>query len=55
MHDFRDTYASLLYEKTKDLKTIQTLLGNTDFNTTPDAYTHVSAEEQKTFIDAVLN
>ena len=55
VHDFRDTYASRLYEKTKDLKMIQTLLGHADFNTTADVYTHVSAEEQKTFIDAVLN
>lgn len=51
VHDFRDTYATKLYNQTKDLKMIQTLLGHKDIKTTADVYTHVSDEETKKFID----
>ena len=50
MHDFRDTYATRLYEKTRDLKMIQTLLGHADLSTTADIYTHISMDEKQKYI-----
>lgn len=54
VHDFRDTYATRLYERTKDLKMIQALLGHSDFSTTADIYTHVSIEEKKKVVNSVF-
>lgn len=54
MHDFRDTYATRLYEKTRDLKMIQYLLGHADFSTTADIYTHVTVDESHKFIDSAI-
>ena len=54
LHDFRDTFASRLYEKTKDLKMIQTLLGHADYLTTADIYTHVSDKSKQDYIQTVF-
>ena len=50
LHDFRDTYATRLYEKTKDIKMVQSLLGHSDIATTANIYTHVSLEEQSKYV-----
>lgn len=52
-HDFRDTYATKLYNQTKDLKMVQTLLGHSDISTTADIYTHVSEEEASNYINVL--
>lgn len=51
LHDFRDTYATRLYEKTGDLKMVQTLLGHSDIATTANVYTHISIEHALEYID----
>ncbi|MFW5986214.1 MAG: tyrosine-type recombinase/integrase, partial [Halanaerobiales bacterium] len=49
-HKLRHTFASLLYQKTKDLKVLQDLLGHTDISTT-QIYTHTDTEQRKEAID----
>ncbi|MEG1330571.1 MAG: tyrosine-type recombinase/integrase, partial [Eubacterium sp.] len=55
VHDFRDTYATRLYEQTSNLKMIQQLLGHSDITTTANEYTHVSLHESTQFIRALDN
>ncbi|MEG1160295.1 MAG: site-specific integrase, partial [Acidaminococcaceae bacterium] len=52
-HDFRDTYATKLYNQTKDLKMVQTLLGHSEISTTADIYTHVSEAEATSYINVL--
>lgn len=54
-HDFRDTYATRLYEKTNNLKMIQQLLGHKNFEMTANKYTKVSLEKKSDFIQALEN
>lgn len=42
LHGLRHSYASFLLENKIDIKSIQTLLGHTNINTTTNIYTHVS-------------
>ncbi|MEG0377597.1 MAG: site-specific integrase, partial [Eubacterium sp.] len=44
MHDFRDTYATRLYELGYNEKTVQVLMGHSNIGVTMDIYTHVSSE-----------
>ncbi|MDY7112136.1 Site-specific recombinase XerD [Eubacterium callanderi] len=53
VHDFRDTYATRLFEQTSNLKMIQQLLGHSDISTTANEYTHVSLKESMQFIQAL--
>jgi len=51
IHDFRDTDATRLYEKTGDLKMIQTLLDHGDITTTANVYSHISIDHTLEYID----
>lgn len=44
-HDFRDTFATRLFAKTKNIKLCQVLLGHSDLNTTANIYTEVHYDE----------
>lgn len=49
-HKLRHTFASILYNRTKDIKIIQELLGHSSISTT-QIYTHTDIEEKKKAID----
>ncbi|AGK95598.1 tyrosine-type recombinase/integrase [Clostridium pasteurianum] len=53
-HSLRHTYATRLYEKSGDLKVIQSLLGHIDIDTTEKIYVHVS-EKKKKEVTSLLN
>src|SRR5690606_24295575 len=40
LHDLRHTFASIMYEKTKDVFAVSKMLGHSDINTTTKTYTH---------------
>ncbi|URZ04086.1 tyrosine-type recombinase/integrase [Clostridium felsineum] len=45
-HSLRHTYATKLFERGEDLKTVQTLLGHSDISITSNIYTHVMPEKK---------
>lgn len=47
-HALRHTYATKLFEKNVNLKTVQTLLGHSDISITANIYTHVMPKEKIT-------
>jgi integrase len=47
-HTLRHTYATKLFEKNVNLKTVQTLLGHSDISITAEIYTHVMPKEKIT-------
>lgn len=49
-HKLRHTFASILYQKTKDLRVVQDLLGHADISTT-QIYTHTDTEQKKEAIE----
>ncbi|MBM7624128.1 tyrosine recombinase XerC [Sporohalobacter salinus] len=49
-HKLRHTFASLLYQKTKDLRVLQDLLGHSNISTT-QIYTHTDKEQRKNAIN----
>jgi integrase/recombinase XerC len=49
-HKLRHTFASLLYQKTKDLRVLQDLLGHSNISTT-QIYTHTDKEQRKQVIN----
>ena len=50
-HALRHTYASLLFQKGADLKTVQELLGHADINTTAQIYVHIFPETKKNTVN----
>ncbi len=46
MHQFRHTYATILYEAGVDVKTSQCYLGHSTVTTTMDIYTHLSSRHK---------
>lgn len=50
LHSIRHSYATRLFEAGVDIKTVQELLGHSDYKTTVDIYTHVMPEKK---LDAV--
>jgi integrase len=47
-HSLRHTYATKLFERKENLKTVQTLLGHSDISITANIYTHVMPKEKIT-------
>lgn len=52
-HCCRHTYATLLYAAGVDTKTIQTLIGHTDYALTANVYTHPRPEQLRHAVDAL--
>jgi integrase len=46
-HTFRHSAASILNERTGNLKLTQKLLGHSNISTTADVYTHISEESER--------
>jgi integrase len=46
-HTFRHSAASILNERTGNLKLVQKLLGHSNIDMTADVYTHTSAEAER--------
>ncbi|MGM0470736.1 MAG: tyrosine-type recombinase/integrase [Bacillota bacterium] len=53
-HKLRHTFASLLYQRTKDLRILQDLLGHSNISTT-QIYTHTDKEQRKDAINQMPN
>lgn len=50
-HSLRHTFATRLFEKDVPVKTVQSLLGHKDINTTMNIYTHVMKEQKEKAIN----
>lgn len=50
-HSLRHTFATRLFEKNIPVKTVQSLLGHKDINTTMNIYTHVMKEQKEKAIN----
>jgi len=46
-HTFRDSAATIVNQKTGNLKLVQKLLGHSNLSTTADVYTHTSADADR--------
>lgn len=46
LHSIRHSYATRLFEAGIDVKTVQKLMGHSDYKTTMDIYTHVMPEKK---------
>jgi len=49
-HKLRHTFASMIYQKTKDIRIIQDLLGHANISTT-QIYTHTDIQQKKEAIE----
>jgi integrase len=47
-HTFRHSAASIVNDRTGNLKLVQKLLGHSNLNTTADVYTHTTTEAERT-------
>jgi integrase len=52
-HDLRHTYATRLFEKGVPPKTVQTLLGHADIDTTMNIYTHVMKDQKVQAVNCI--
>lgn len=52
-HSLRHTFATRLFEKNIPVKTVQSLLGHKDINTTMNIYTHVMKEQKEKAINVL--
>jgi len=50
-HDLRHSCASWLLSKNVDIKTIQEILGHTNYSTTADIYSHVDLSQRRAALD----
>ena len=46
MHQFRHTYATILYKAGVDIKTAQSYLGHSSIDVTMDIYTHLDQKHK---------
>ncbi|MBE6904329.1 MAG: site-specific integrase [Ruminococcaceae bacterium] len=54
-HQFRHTFATILYRAGVDPKTSQLILGHADFQTTMNIYTHIAASMQNSALNKLNN
>lgn len=47
VHDFRHTYASMLFDQGADLEDVSELLGHSNIRITADTYTHLTKRRKK--------
>lgn len=52
-HVFRHSYATMLYDAGADVKTIQAIIGQTDFKTTADRYCHPRDSKKQAAVQGV--
>jgi integrase len=52
-HALRHTYASKLFQRKVDLKTVQTLLGHSDLSITANIYTHVMPKDKISAVETL--
>lgn len=52
-HIFRHSFATMLYDAGTDIKTIQSIMGQTDYKTTADRYCHPREDRKRTAANAV--
>lgn len=53
LHSVRHSYATRLFEQGVDIKTVQHLMGHSDFKTTLNIYTHVMPEVKESAVSAL--
>lgn len=54
-HVFRHSFATMLYDTGADIKTIQSIMGQSDFKTTADRYCHPRSDRNQAAVSAVQN
>lgn len=54
-HIFRHSFATMLYDTGADIKTIQSIMGQSDFKTTADRYCHPRSDRNQAAVSAVQN
>ena len=52
-HIFRHSFATMLYDVGADIKTIQSIMGQSDYKTTADRYCHPRDDRKKSAVDSV--
>ena len=52
-HIFRHSFATMLYDAGTDIKTIQSIMGQSDYKTTADRYCHPRDDRKRTAVDSV--
>ena len=54
-HSIRHSYATRLFELDIPIKTVQSLMGHSDMDTTMNIYTHVMQDKKMEIIDKLNN
>ena len=52
-HVFRHSFATMLYDAGTDIKTIQSIMGQSDYKTTADRYCHPRNDRKRTAVNSV--